>query len=149
MLLTRTTEIPAPLEEVFRFFSEPANLGVITPASMGFTILKGPGRPLRAGDRVEYRIRVAGVPLRWVTLITEWEENRSFTDVQERGPYARWVHTHTFEQTAPGVLMHDRVEYELPLGIIGRIFGGWFVRRQLAAIFDYREQTIRRIFTGR
>jgi ligand-binding SRPBCC domain-containing protein len=149
MILRRTTEIAAPLPEVFAFFSEPANLGLITPPSMGFRIVEGPDRSLRAGDRIVYRIRVAGLPLRWVTRITEWEENRTFTDVQEKGPYSVWVHTHTFEEVDGKVRMHDLVRYELPLGMVGRISAGWFVRRQLAAIFDYRERVIRERFRER
>lgn len=146
MQLHRTTRIAAGIEEVFGFFSDPKNLGAITPPEMGFQILASPDRALQAGDRITYRIRVNGVPLTWVTLITEWVPNRKFTDVQEKGPYAKWEHTHSFEETDGGVLMTDIVDYELPLAPLGRIFAGWWVRRQLAGIFDYRERVITRRF---
>jgi ligand-binding SRPBCC domain-containing protein len=147
MRLERTTIVPAPLERVFLFFSDPKNLGLITPPSMGFRILEGPERPLRAGDRIRYRIRVGGLPLTWVTRITAWDENRRFADLQEKGPYANWHHTHEFEAVEGGVKMTDIVEYELPFGRLGALFGGWFVRRQLARIFDYRAKVIRDYFT--
>jgi ligand-binding SRPBCC domain-containing protein len=146
MQLPRTTHIPADISTVFPFFAEPANLGRITPPQMRFRIVRSPGRTLRAGDRIEYTIRVAGVPLTWVTLITEWIENVRFVDVQERGPYAKWEHTHAFEVVSGGVKMTDAVEFDMPLGPIGGFFCGWFVRRQLAAIFDYRERVICEIF---
>jgi ligand-binding SRPBCC domain-containing protein len=146
-VLERTTLVPAPLDEVFAFFASPANLAKITPPSMGFEILSGPDRAIREGDRIEYRIRVAGLPLRWRTLITSWKERESFADLQERGPYRHWHHTHTFRAVAGGVEMHDRVEYELPFGRLGDLVAGWAIRRQLKEIFDFRTQVITRTFS--
>lgn len=146
MLLERTTFVPAPAADVFAFFSRPENLARITPPSLGFTIRELPPEGIREGARIVYRIRVAGIPLTWVTNIARWEPERFFVDEQVRGPYRRWVHTHTFTPREGGVEMHDRVEYELPFGVLGRVVGGWFVRRQLGHIFDFRAAVIRDIF---
>jgi ligand-binding SRPBCC domain-containing protein len=146
-VLERTTVVPGKLEEVFAFFAAPQNLAKITPPEMGFNIVSGPGRPIREGDRIEYRIRIAGVPLRWRTLITSWRALESFADFQELGPYRHWHHTHTFRAVPGGVEMHDRVEYELPLGWLGDLVAGWMIRRQLKKIFDYRGEVIVRTFT--
>jgi len=146
MIFEHTTSVGSPVRDVFAFFSNPNNLARITPAGVGFRIVSAPERSLRQGDRIEYRIRVSGVPLTWVTLITSWDENRSFSDLQEKGPYRRWLHTHSFEEVNGRTVMHDHVDYELPLGFLGRIFGGWFVRRQLDAIFEYREKVIKELF---
>lgn len=144
--LEKTTFIDAPIERVFGFFSDPQNLAKITPPSLGFQILDAPKRALRAGDRIEYRIRVMGVPLTWVTKITSWTEGKGFSDSQEKGPYKTWHHWHEFEAKNGGVEMKDRVEYELPFGFLGALVGGWLVRRQLRAIFDFREKTIAKTF---
>lgn len=138
----RTTRIAAPIDEVFAFFGAPENLGKITPPQMGFRIVEGPNRRLREGDRISYSLRINGMPVTWRTLITRWEDNVAFADLQEKGPYRYWLHTHTFRDLGGEVEMHDHVEYELPLGILGRLFGGWFVRRQLEKIFDYRAGVI-------
>lgn len=142
MLFERTTILHAPLPRVFEFFSAPENLARITPPSMRFHIVAGPNRRLQEDDRIEYRIRLFGIPLRWVTRIAMWRDNEAFVDVQERGPYKAWRHTHTFRQTSDGVEMHDRVEYELPFGVVGRLLGGLLVRRELKRIFDYRSEAI-------
>ncbi len=113
---------------------------------MGFRIVSAPDRALREGDRIEYRVKVLGLPLRWVTLITSWRENESFSDLQEKGPYRHWLHTHSFRQSGKVVEMHDRVEYELPLGWLGQLVAGWFIRMQLNGIFDYRAQAIHAAF---
>ncbi len=145
-VLERTTFVPASLGEVFAFFSDPQNLARITPPSMGFVILDAPQRGLRAGDLIDYRILVFGLPLRWRTRIESWAENESFSDLQMRGPYRYWLHTHTFHTAGAGTEMHDRVEYALPMGSIGRLAAGWLIRRQLKAIFDFRAEAIGRIY---
>jgi ligand-binding SRPBCC domain-containing protein len=148
-VLESTTVIAAPLADVFEFFSTPGNLGRITPPGMGFRITAGPDRRLREGDLIQYAIRIFGLPLRWTTRITLWREGEVFADLQERGPYRYWHHTHTFREVDGGVEMHDRVEYELPFGLLGRLFGTPIVRRQLRTIFAFRANAIREIFSAR
>jgi hypothetical protein len=110
---------------------------------MGFRIVKSPGRGLREGDVIDYRIRVFGLPLRWRTRIVSWREREAFADLQESGPYRYWLHTHAFRSLEGGVVeMTDVVEYELPFGRIGDLFGARLVARELAAIFDFRAAVI-------
>lgn len=144
--LQRETVIAAPRRVVFEFFSDPQNLARITPRSLGFEIVDAPDRPLRAGDRIRYRIRLLGIPLPWVSRIAEWREGTSFVDEQERGPYRSWRHEHTLAASGRGVVMRDRVDYELPFGALGRWMAGWWVRRSLDRIFDHRTRVIREIF---
>ena len=142
MIFERTTFLPAPLPRVFDFFAQPANLARITPPSARFRIVAGPGRRLREGDRVDYALRVFGLPFRWRSRIEAWRENESFADVQGRGPYKSWRHTHTFREVDGGVEMHDVVEYELPFGLLGRLVAERLVRRELEKIFDYRGEAV-------
>ena len=67
-------------------------------------------------------------------------------DLQEKGPYAYWLHRHSFESVEGGVRMTDRVEYRLPFGAPGWWIAGWWVRRRLDEIFDYRERIIHEVF---
>jgi len=145
-ILERETVIAAPRRTVFEFFSDPRNLARITPRALGFEIVDAPDRRLREGDRIRYRIRLLGISLPWVSRITEWRENTGFVDEQERGPYKRWRHEHTLFASNRGVLMRDRVEYELPFGALGRVVAGWWVRRNLERIFDFRARAIGEIF---
>lgn len=140
--LEREQWIPAPLERVFGFFANAANLEAITPRWLGFRILTPLPIEMRTEARIEYRIRLAGVPLRWRTRIAVWEPMRRFVDVQESGPYALWEHTHGFEPCGGGVLMRDGVRYALPLGPLGEVAHAVAVRAALAAIFDHRHRCI-------
>ena len=146
--LDRTQTIAAPLDEVFAFFSDPGNLARITPPWLSFRIHGEAPRPLAEGSRIEYRIRWGWLRLGWVTRITRWRPPHEFEDVQERGPYRRWAHTHRFRATERGVMIEDHVDYALPLGPLGRLVHALRVRRQLEGIFDYRREAIVRIFTA-
>lgn len=147
-LLERSQRVAAPLSEVFAFFSDPGNLARITPPWLRFRILAQPPEPLAAGSRLEYRISWTFLTLRWVTRITRWEPPWQFQDVQEKGPYKTWIHTHRFTEDPGGVTIHDRVEYALPLGPFGRLAHRLRVRRQLEEIFDYRRGATEHIFAG-
>lgn len=146
VILERVTHIRADRARVFEFFGNPENLARITPPWLGFTIVSAPRRSLQEGDRIEYLIRLTGVRVRWVTRIVSWNEGESFEDLQEKGPYAYWLHLHTFEDVEGGVRMTDRVEYRVPFGIVGRLVAGWWVDRRVSEIFDYRERAIQEVF---
>lgn len=136
------------LEEAWKFFSAAENLQRITPTYMGFNITSPQtGKPVYAGQIITYKIRpVMNIPLGWVTEITHVKEGEYFIDEQRRGPYGLWHHQHHFEVVAGGVKMTDIVHYELPLGILGNIAHGLFVRKQLADIFQYRKEKISEMF---
>lgn len=144
--LRREILIPAPLGEVFEFFSDPANLARITPKSVGFRDLTLDARPMRLGMEIIHEIRWLGLPVRWATLIEEYDPPHRFVDTQLKGPYKYWRHEHSFDETPGGTLMRDHVQYELPFGILGVVTHRLIVARQLRRIFDYRGRKIRRLF---
>src|SRR5262249_43066673 len=115
-LIEREQWIARPIEEVFAFYSDATNLEAITPPWLHFSVIRRPPIGVAAGPVIEYRLRWHVVPLRWTTLIEEWEPPHRFVDTQLRGPYRFWQHTHTFEARAGGTLIRDRVRYRLPLG---------------------------------
>ena len=133
--------------EVFDFFADAGNLEAITPPSLSFRIVTPRPIAMGAGALIEYRLRVRGVPLMWLTRIDTWEPARRFVDVQLAGPYALWHHTHVFEALEDGsTLMHDVVRYALPFWPAGEIAHRAFVARELRAIFDFRHDEVARRF---
>jgi ligand-binding SRPBCC domain-containing protein len=144
--LERETLLPAPRETAFAFFHDPRNLRRITPKWLGFKITRIDELPVQEGFQISYRIRPLILPMSWTTTITEWDPPARFADIQTSGPYKSWRHEHTFEEVDGGTMMRDRVQYELPFGILGAIAHRLIVARQLNRIFDYRARRIRRIF---
>jgi ligand-binding SRPBCC domain-containing protein len=96
------------------------------------------------GLRIDYALRLLGIPFRWQSLISVWEPPRRFVDEQTKGPYRSWRHTHAFAAQDDGTLMTDEVEYELPLGPLGWL-GLPLVKLQLGRIFRHREKAIQRL----
>ncbi len=135
--------LPAPPGRVFPFFADARNLETITPPWLRFRVTSDGEIPMGEGARIDYRLRVHGLPLRWQSEITAWEPPRRFIDSQIRGPYRFWIHEHRFEAAAGGTRVLDRVDYLPP--------GGWIADRLLVArdirkIFAFRAEALRRQF---
>jgi ligand-binding SRPBCC domain-containing protein len=145
-VLEREQPVPRPLDEVFPFFARARNLERITPPWLRFEVLTPEPVELRPGAQIEYRLRLHGVPIRWLTRIERFEPGRGFVDRQVRGPYRLWVHRHEFEPRGGSTLVRDRVRYVLPFGIVGAAAHLAIVRRELARIFDFRAAAVARIF---
>ena len=141
-------KIPISIEAAWEFFSNPANLQAITPPKMRFRIISTyHGDRMYPGQIIEYKVApVAGLPLYWMTEITHVESRKYFVDEQRFGPYALWHHQHHFKEIAGGVEMTDIVNYRMPLGFIGRIVNGLFVRNELKTIFDFRSAKVEELF---
>ena len=146
--LSREQCISRSIEDVFAFFANAKNLEAITPTWLGFRILSSDPITLRAGAQVVYRLYWHRFPLRWVTEIRSWNPPTSFTDVQLRGPYSHWHHTHTFRSVEGGTLIRDAIEYALPFGILGQLAHSAVVKANLNAIFDYRAKKVSELLEG-
>jgi ligand-binding SRPBCC domain-containing protein len=138
MRFTSELWLPRPRDEVFLFFSDAANLEALTPPWVHFEILT-PGVILRRGVRIDYRLRIYGIPLRWQSEISHWEPPERFVDEQRRGPYRSWVHSHTFAEERRGTRISDAVEFEVPFEWLT----GGFVMRDVRKIFAFRTQALK------
>jgi ligand-binding SRPBCC domain-containing protein len=136
--LRREQILPGSPEDVFPFFADAANLEAITPPWLQFKVLSQRPIEMRVGTLVEYRLKLHGVPIRWLTRIDEWVPGVRFVDSQLHGPYALWHHTHEFAPHGTDTLMRDTVRYALPFGPLGEVAHRLFVRRDVERIFDYR-----------
>ena len=139
---------PVSILEAFEVFENPYNLARITPPWLNFRVTSKENVRMREGARIDYAIRWMRLPLRWRTLITEYEPPNSFVDEQEKGPYTRWRHRHTFTEALGGTLVEDVVRYSLPLGLLGVAAHDMVVGRQLRRIFEFRQEALRAIWGG-
>lgn len=144
--LRREQRLDGPPGDVFAFFADAGNLEAITPPWLAFEIVTPRPIEMAAGTLIEYRLRLRGLPLAWLTRIEVWEPGVRFVDRQLRGPYALWHHTHEFAPAADGAgtVMRDTVRYALPLGPLGELAHALVVGRDLARIFDFRSEEIER-----
>lgn len=143
--LERSQFVERPLPAVFAFFSDARNLEAVTPPELRFRILTPSPIEMRPGAIIDYELRLHGIPFRWRSEIVAWEEGRRFVDIQRKGPYALWEHTHSFEAADGGTIIHDSVRYRLPFGPLGELAHRARVRRDVERIFDYRQSVIERV----
>jgi ligand-binding SRPBCC domain-containing protein len=151
-LKTRTLEsklwLPLDIARVFAFFADAHNLDLLTPPWLHFQILTPPPIRLGAGALIDYRLKIHKVPVRWQSEITLWEPPHRFVDEQRRGPYKRWVHSHSFEARDQGTLIRDRVDYAVPGFVCEPLLHRFLVAPDLEAVFAFREQQIRTLLLG-
>jgi ligand-binding SRPBCC domain-containing protein len=141
-VLERDQVVPRGRDEVFAFFADAFNLEAITPPWLGFRVITPGPIGMAAGTSIEYRLKLHGLRVDWLTSIEIWEPGRRFVDTQVRGPYRLWRHTHLFEDHPNGTLVRDRVSYAIPLGPLGELARLLFVRRDLDRIFDHRQVAV-------
>ncbi len=144
--LKATQKIPVDIETAWDFFSKPENLNAITPKKLGFKILnisKAYKEAMYAGQIIEYNVKpLLGIPLYWMTEITQVKDKEFFIDEQRFGPYKLWHHQHHFKQIENGIEMTDIVHYKIPYWFAGDIANALIVRKQLKEIFEYRFKMI-------
>ncbi len=139
-------KVKAPVEEVFKFFSEPANLQKITPPWLKFKIITAQPIKMSAGTLIDYRLSLYGLPINWKTKITVWEPPYRFIDEQLKGPYKQWIHEHTFNAVEGGCLIRDSVQYQISGWILSPLINRFFVKRDIERIFTYRRNKIREFY---
>lgn len=135
--------VRAPLGEVAAFHDEAASLAAITPPPVRVKVIRFDA-PVRAGSRVIFKLLLGPVAVAtWDGEIVEHQPGAFFRDVLHRGPFGRWSHTHTFAAKAGGTQVADRVEYEPPFGLVGKMIDPLFIRPALRFMFWYRARRTR------
>ncbi len=142
-VIDRVQRLPISVDRAWRFFSNPLNLGDLTPPMLGLRVIDGGGERLRPGMIITYRLHpFFGLRLSWVTEITHVKESQYFVDEQRFGPYKFWHHQHRFGEVPGGIEMRDIVNYGLPFGPLGRVAHSTVVGRNLHRIFDFRRKVL-------
>ena len=139
--LTTQTLVNRAIEEAFDFFANAENLNKITPPWLQFNIVSDPPIKMRVGTIIEYRLKLRGFPIKWVSEIPIWQPPFRFVDRQKSGPYQYWHHEHLLEeQDKDSTRVKDIVTYKVPLG---RFTHTLFVKHDLKKIFKHRSSSLR------
>jgi ligand-binding SRPBCC domain-containing protein len=158
--------VPYPVEMVFAFFANPANLPHLMPPQLqtrmeDARVVPPPARPVAQDPARRFLSVAAGVgsellisflPIAWVPKRLSWQArivefvwNSHFVDEQITGPFQVFRHRHGIQaemrEGVEGTLVSDEIEFSLPLGVIGQV-GSLMVRRQLAQSFAYRQKRL-------
>ena len=139
--------LPITLEEAWAFFSTPKNLNLITPPEVKFKILNEVPEQISAGTLIYYEISpFLNLRFNWVTEISVVSHHNYFFDEQRKGPYKTWHHEHYFTKTDGGVLMIDKVFYDIGKSVFGWFAGKLVVHKKVKNIFAFRRKKLEELF---
>lgn len=142
-ILRSCQRFPGSPEEIFPFFSDATNLELITPDSIRFKIVTPLPIDMHEGTLIDYSLRIRGIPIKWRTLISEWNPPFWFADEQLKGPYRQWIHEHRFTDEGSTTLMEDTVRYKV---YGGALINSLLVQPDLMKIFTNRITVLRKHF---
>lgn len=131
--------INASVETVWKFHERTDILELLTPPWQPVTIIRREGG-LGVGAISEFRLSLAGIPIRWIATHIECEPYQLFVDEQTEGPMASWVHRHQFDAKDGKTQLTDVIAYEIPGGFLAELLLGWWVDARLKDMFRYRHQ---------
>lgn len=131
---------------MFTFFSDANNLEKITPPWLHFKVLSQSTPNIQEGTTFNYKLKVRGIPLKWKSLITDWQNQDQFADIQLKGPYFIWHHYHRFIPYKKGTIIEDEVYFSPPRIPLLRPLISLFIKRDVKQIFSYRQRAIEEIF---
>jgi len=141
-ILTRELTLDLPRKTVFDFFADAGNLERITPPELNFHITTNQPIDIKKGTLIDYQLKLRGFPVKWQTVISEWNPPHLFVDRALKSPYKQWIHRHTFTELSENkTLIEDEVKYRLPIEPFGDL-AHWLVRRELDYIFDFRQKIV-------
>ncbi len=136
----RRSRIAATADEVFAWHARPGALQRLNPPWQPFLPVTPPA-PLEEGLRVEFDVPLGPFRRRWVAQHEITQPGRQFRDIQQRGLFAQWEHTHTITPEGDDAcILEDRIEYVLPLGVVGKLFASREIRRRLERTFAFRHR---------
>jgi ligand-binding SRPBCC domain-containing protein len=142
---TVTLELACPVADLFAFLARPRNLVQLAPPDLHLELLAGP-EVLECGSRLTWKGRRFGISQHMVQEVTAFELEMRIVIEQKQGPCARWVHALQFSATDKGVRLSEQIDFDPPTGLLGRLIGPDFIRKDLDKIYAYRESKLKEIF---
>jgi hypothetical protein len=143
MNFTKESVIKAAPEKVFNFHLRPDALSLLTPPWESVKVIET-ADVTQIGARAIIETRLFGlVPARWVAGHTAYDPPRMFEDTQISGPFKSWRHRHIVLPHEEGALLRDEIEFEPPLGFLGKLAAPFAILPKLEKMFEYRHQVTR------
>jgi ligand-binding SRPBCC domain-containing protein len=144
MLFVKESIIAASPECVFAFHESPDAFARLMPPWEKSRIIQA-APDLKPGARAVVETKLFGMwPVRWEALHTVYDPPRMFEDIQTRGPFRSWRHRHIITPHEDKTALRDEIEYEPPMGFLGRWLAPWLIIPRLEKLFDYRHEVTKR-----
>src|ERR1700722_3937015 len=127
---TVTLEIARPIADVFAFLATPKNLVQLAPPDLHLELVTGPELMVR-GAQLVWKGRRWGVSQNIIQEVATFESDKRLVVEQKKGPFTHWTHAHQVEAPDTGTRLHERIDFEPPSGLLGRLISADFIRKDL------------------
>jgi len=144
MRFVKQSVIRASPRLVFEFHEQPDVLSLLTPRSENARVIQS-AKISEVGTQAIIEARILGpIKTRWIAEHTIYDPPRLFEDIQVKGPFRCWRHRHIVEPYFDGAILRDEIDYEPPLGLLGRLVAPILIQKRLEKLFDYRHEVTRK-----
>ena len=143
MRFVKESLIRATPERVFAFHEQPDVLVLLLPPWESARVIQS-AQISQVGSRAIVETRIFGpISVKWIAEHILYEPPHIFEDIQIKGPFRSWRHRHLVEASQDGATLRDEIDYEPPLGLVGRALAPLLIESRLRRLFDYRHQVTR------
>lgn len=133
--------VKSPIERVWDFYTDVKHLEAITPKEIDLKIINATNQNIVQGHEIWLSGKIIAKIRRrmtWHSKIT-FLKAHEYVDEMLAGPFKKWMHLHKFSNIdGKQTEIIDEIEFELPYGILGKLFEG-YAYKQLQNIFEYRK----------
>jgi len=143
MRFVKESFIRASPERVFSFHMQPDVLRLLLPPWENARIIESASISDVGSKAVIETTLIGPITVKWVARHIVYDPPHRFEDIQIKGPFRSWHHAHIIEPHESGAILQDKIDYEPPLGFLGRMFAPLLIDRRLRRLFDYRHQITR------
>ena len=133
---------PCSADDLYAWHSRQGALERLLPPWEKTTVIKRQGG-IDPGGEVLLKMHLGPVPFHFHARHIASTPGRMFRDIQEKGPFASWSHTHIFEDSSKGAILRDEVTYALPGQRFLPEFVKAYVAKNLKNIFLHRESVLK------
>jgi len=140
------TDIAAPRERCFDL-ARSIDLHLLSTGPTGEKAIAGVTSGLIGlGQEVTWQGRHLGFRITHQSRITQYQRPDHFQDRMVAGRFRHFCHDHYFEQTGPeNTTMRDSLEFEAPMGFLGRIVETMLLKTHLRELLERRNECIKRV----
>ncbi len=145
---TKTLTLPhiSP-EELFAWHAREGAFQRLTTPWQKIRIVEHKGS-ITNGSILKFRIYQGPLPVTWEAHHDNHIENKQFQDIQKRGPFRSWRHTHRFDPSPEGgVTLTDHIEYTLPVHPLSAPLAPILFEPMLERMFNFRHARTRHDMT--
>jgi len=141
--------VAAPIDEVFTFFDDPANLSRLMPPPVAIRLVSIEPAPPRPGSVFTFRYGLGRFQRTWTVRLVDRVPGARFADETISGPLARFIHSHSFTPSrGGGTWIEDRIDFHVgPGGVIGTVVDA-VAGIVMRLTFVWRHAMQRRILRG-